>query len=113
MIETHESQGYCSQSIYTIDKAQKKLALPLWVKLQHAYPQQVFDVLLTLSEKPDSGQVDTLLKLGLTIPEFYRDNPDTRLPGSISKTQLERELIYCDFIRYIEGTPRTEYVRAD
>ncbi len=85
-------------------QSQRKLALPLWIKLQHAAPDQPFDILLTLGHEPDRSELQQLEACGLQMNRFYRDHPTRLLPGLISRHDLESGLLeQCGFVTYVEG----------
>jgi hypothetical protein len=102
---TRTSQGISLTSGYQLDKVQKKLALQLWVKLQHSEPDQRFNVLLTLKNKPGNAELEQLQDAGLEIAAFHQEQPETLIPGVISKLHLEKKLIHNEFVRYVEGVP--------
>jgi hypothetical protein len=93
---------------FAISKSHSKLALALWVKLQHTGADQLFDVLLTLDKPPRRGEIQQLEQSGLAIPAFHKNEPSRLLPGVISKANLEDKLIHCELIRYIEGIPHRQ-----
>lgn len=105
MVDTFKSQQAQKSTAPTLDKVQKKFALPLWVKLQHSQPEQSFSVLITLAKNPSLKDIEQLEKMGLEIAAFHREHPNRLMPGVITKARLEEQLVHWNLVEYIEGVP--------
>ncbi len=90
-------------SILPSTRTEKKLALPLWARLQHSPDTQPFNIIVRMRDEDLESGVKALQASGLQMSDFHSSHPTTLIPGRISKTHLLTQLIYCDCVTYIEG----------
>lgn len=100
-----------------IENHQEKLSLMLRRQLAQAEPQHSFDILLTLIHEPRLHDLQVLKMCGLKMSDFHQQHPSRLLPGVITKQHLEKNLLLCPFISYIEGivqpaTPSESLMRS-
>lgn len=92
-----------SSARLTVNSVERKLSLPLWVKLKHSQSHQQFHILLTLASEPDEETVAQLQECGLSLSPFHQSSPGRQIPGVIGKAQLEKQLLHIPSVNFVEG----------